>query len=496
MQFLWLFLVAAVLASPLKVLTPTKDPWYDAPKDYKDKKHGDVLKIRKTPSVPRTVYFPMSVENLWQIMFRSEDLHGNASWGVTTLLEPFHANNSRLVLYQIAEDSSAYDCAPSYAMMYGANMNTISSQVEAFGISTLLERGYWVNIPDYEGQTAAFTAGRLAGHTFLDSIRLVLKTANETGISNHPEIVAWGYSGGLIPSGWGAAIQPQYAPELSKYFKGIAVGGFVTNVTETVVAVDGGLFAGLVASGVTGLLSEYPELVKVIKDEAGDRYDEFMDALNMCMVPSLWNFANENLILPSEDNNQTWVKDNLGLFEIPEVKDVLKKVTLGLNKKEIPEIPVWSYHGWWDDIVPHANSERIYDAWCDNGVSSFTLTTDMTGGHITDMFIGIPAAISWIDKRFAGEPVQKGCHKELVMSMLTYPDADEALVDFVKLSGTALFGGKLGPNAENATKEDLLSISQRGMLSDETLAKVKRGDFDHVPTFMKRGASNGFLEGL
>ena len=67
----------------------------------------------------------------------------------------------------------------------------------------------------------------------------------------------WGYSGGSLASGWAAALQPKYAPELKKNLIGAALGGFVTNITATAEATDGTLFAGLVPNALSGLANEY-----------------------------------------------------------------------------------------------------------------------------------------------------------------------------------------------------------------------------------------------
>lgn len=494
MHFLWLLLVAMVAAAPA-VSVPDVDPWYDAPPDYAKAKPGTVLKIRPAPLKPRTVYFPITVKRAWQIMVRSEDSHGNALWTVTSLLEPFNADNHKLVLYQIAEDSLLYNCAPLYAIMYGGLMATILSQVEMFAVLTLLNQGYWVSTPDYEGQTAAFTAGRLAGKGVLDTIRGVLNSHNVTGIDPDPDIIAWGYLGGLLALGWAAALQPKYAPELKPRLKGVALGGFVTNITETVLAVDGGLFAGLIALGITGLASEYPQLEPIIKDELGKHYDEFALLRHMCMVPALYYWADNAILKPSSDTNFTYFQQGMKLFDNQQVQRVLADVTLGTHADEVPQVPLWVYHGQWDEIVPHVNTERVYDAWCRQGVPLFEFTTDLTGGHITDMFIGIPAAIGWIELRFGGAPVISGCGKNLTLSMLTHPLADPALSQVLKLLGLALFGGELGPNGENLTRADLHSLAKRGVLSEQTLLRVKRGDTGPSALGV-RDTVGGWLAGL
>lgn len=39
----------------------------------------------------------------------------------------------------------------------------------------------------------------------------------------------WGYSGGTIPSGWAAALQPSYAKELKNHFLGACMAVIVIN---------------------------------------------------------------------------------------------------------------------------------------------------------------------------------------------------------------------------------------------------------------------------
>lgn len=124
-------------------------------------------------------------------------------------------------------------------------------------MGTLLDQGYYVVTPDYEGPKSTFTVGLQSGKATLNSIRAVLSSGNLTGIDSDAEVMMWGYSGGTIASGWAAAIQSEYAPELGENLIGAALGGFVTNITATAEATDGGLFAGLIANALGGLGNEY-----------------------------------------------------------------------------------------------------------------------------------------------------------------------------------------------------------------------------------------------
>lgn len=81
-------------------------------------------------------------------------------------------------------------------------------------------------------------------------------------MSEDVKISLWGYSGGTIPSGWAAALQPSYAKELKDHFLGAYIDGFVTNVIGSSIGIDCMLFAGLIAPVVMGLMNEYPKVSK------------------------------------------------------------------------------------------------------------------------------------------------------------------------------------------------------------------------------------------
>ena len=100
-------------------------------------------------------------------------------------------------------------------------------------MAPLLDQGYYVVSPDYEGPKLTFTIGKQSGQAVLNSIRAALKSGKITNIKDDAKVVMWGYSGGSLASGWAAALQPSYAPELGGNLLGAALGGFVTNITAT-----------------------------------------------------------------------------------------------------------------------------------------------------------------------------------------------------------------------------------------------------------------------
>lgn len=95
------------------------------------------------------------------------------------------------------------DASPSYAL-YGSDGSSNRDD-----ISTGLAKGWFVNVPDYEGPLASFTAGVLSGHSTIDSIRAVFNTRKVLGLAKDAPYAMWGYSGGALASEWAAELQVQ-----------------------------------------------------------------------------------------------------------------------------------------------------------------------------------------------------------------------------------------------------------------------------------------------
>ncbi|KAK6459144.1 secretory lipase-domain-containing protein [Scheffersomyces xylosifermentans] len=451
------FFCQIVLAAPTaKVLKPNEDPFYVPPEGYEDAEPGTILKSRKAPHMLRSVYLPVNVKNAWQLMVRSEGSQGNATAIVTTVIEPYNADPSKLVSYQVAEDAASANCAMSYALLFGASMDTIIAQVEMYFIQGALEQGWYVVVPDYEGPHASFTAGRQAGHAVLDSLRATLASTNITGVQEDAEVVLWGYSGGSLASGWAAALQPDYAPEVGDRILGAALGGFVTNITTTAVVTDNKLFAGLIPSAINGLMQEYPSFGNYVRTQIRPgREAGFLKASQLCMAPSLLNYAFDSFFV----GNNSYFTKGLGILSEPIVKNILDQNTLALKKGiEVPKIPLFVYHGELDDVVPHVGAQRAFDNWCEWGIESFEFSSDILNGHITEFFLGAPAALTWISERFAGKPTVKGCKKTERLNNLMYPGVPESLKIFYESAYESVLGKDVGPNV---TARDLANLSKR-----------------------------------
>lgn len=226
-------------ASPIP---PTEDPFYTEPEPfYEQLAPGTVITIRAAPGNLTTLVTNCTAA--YNILYRTTDSRYAPSWAVTTVFVPTSPVPA-LLSYQIPYDSASLDASPSFSL-YGPDSGTNSIA----DISTALSSGWIVNVPDYEGPLASFTAGVQSGHATIDSIRAVLSAndqLNLTGTANGNDSVSyamWGYSGGALASEWAAELAVQYAPELN--FSGAALGGLTPNVTSVLLSINGSIAAGL-----------------------------------------------------------------------------------------------------------------------------------------------------------------------------------------------------------------------------------------------------------
>ncbi|RCK63608.1 Lipase 4 [Candida viswanathii] len=438
--FLLLALLAPIRCAILLPTKPSRDPFYNAPDGFEDAKVGDILQYRKTPKAITGAFFPSKVENSWQLLIRSEDSFGQPNVFVTTIIQPFNADPSKLVSYQVYEDAAKIDCAPSYAVQYGSSITTLATQAELPFIGVLLNQGYYVVVPDYEGPKLTFTVGRQSGQAVLNSVRGALKSGNFTGLDASPDVVLWGYSGGSLALGWAAALQPEYAPELEPRLLGAALGGFVTNITATAEATDGTVFAGIVANALGGLGNEYDLLKTTFADDANllmkfrvNQFDDF------CLVDSLINYAGTHFL----SGITRIFRSGYGILDKPGIREVIEGNGL-LYASEIPKIPMFIYHGTLDGIVPIVNSKKTYQKWCDAGIASLEYAEDATNGHITETVVGAPAALTWIMARFAGDAPVTGCQFTKRLSNFEYPGTPAAVLEYFQSLLRTMVGAGLG----------------------------------------------------
>lgn len=452
---LFLSLLQTIFASLFSLKPPSQDDFYKAPAGFKAAKPGDILKTRKSPNKPSSLYALVEVQNSWQLLVRSEDSFGNPNAFVTTIIQPKNADPSKVVSYQNWEDASNINCSPSYGLQLGAPLSTILTQLDMTFIVPPLKSGYYVVLPDYEGPKSTFGVGRQSGKATLDSIKAVLKTKDFSGINDDAQVAMWGYSGGTIAAGWAATLQPKYAPELKKNLIGAALGGFVINITATAEATDSTLFAGLIPNALNGLANEFPDFKKRMYEVVEKRYEgALQQGTQHCLGGAILHFAFDQVFT----GDHRYFEQGYGLLE----EEVFNRTILGnsllyMDQEYLPDIPIFVYHGSLDGIVPIPDVHGVYKNWCDWGIDSFEFAEDSLNGHLTEIVVGAPAAITWLDARFDGQPVVEGCKKTTRITNFSYPNISDSTRNFFKGILDSLTASQLGPGvtSDNVTLSGL-----------------------------------------
>ncbi|KAH6712319.1 secretory lipase-domain-containing protein [Leptodontidium sp. MPI-SDFR-AT-0119] len=333
---------------------------------------------------------------------------GKPDTAVTTILIPKSANNSRLISYQDFEDSSSVDCATSYALHQGKKFNTRLSKSDVLFEARLLNQGYYVNLPDYEGRKAAFRSGWQAGYATLDSIRAVLSSSKFTGIAEHDVgITIWGYSGGSIPTEWAAEMQPDYAPELK--ILGAAVGGIIGNINDTIHIINDTPHAGFGPAGLISLHKAYEikEFSRLLHQETfPETRTEFMSPLHPCATEVLDKFSNKDIL--------SYFRSGAGFLDKPLVKDITEKAGI-MGKHGVPEIPMFFYHGVQDEVMPIKGNDELVGGYCNKSINSLQYIRHKVGNHAATSFAGAGRVNAFLKDRYNGVPAPKGCHMSDVM---------------------------------------------------------------------------------
>lgn len=431
---LWLAAASPSIAAPTRraAVTPQNDPFYTPASGYESSTPGTILRSRLVPNkLAAFSTFPQNIANAWQILYRTNDAAGNAQATVTTVIEPHNADSSKVLSYQVAEDSSYSACAPSYTLQQGAGLSGIVTQAELLFMDAALARGWYVVIPDYEGPQSSFTAGLQAGHATLDSIRAVLTSTNLTNIQQNASVALWGYSGGALASGWAAELQPTYAPELN--IIGAALGGTPVDLNATLTAVNKGPFVGLVPAGVLGLASQYPELNAYIESILiPSKKADFYKAQSQCLAADILQFAFQDF--NSYVNKTNFLNDPIAV----------KVLTENHMGKYVPKTPLFMYHAIHDEVVPYPPAQALYNQYCSQG-ASIEFVSDELSEHIILMIDGSADAILWLEDRFNGVPAKQGCSARTAFTVAFDNGALPIFGSLIFGDLLALAGAPIGP---------------------------------------------------
>ncbi|MEV0247634.1 lipase family protein [Nocardia sp. NPDC050712] len=369
-------------ASPLYP-EPDPDPFYTAPTDLPRLAPGDVVRTRKIDTGPY-----VGTEG-WQVAFRSTNSSGNAIMGITTVLMPIGVRNPPLVSYQALINSLGSQCNPSRSLFNGELQ-------DAAGAMLPIGRGWAVSLPDYLGPNVAYGAGKLSGMVTLDSVKAVQR-ASELGLGTSPVAIA-GYSGGGMATGWAAALQPTYAPDLK--IAAIVAGGIPADLEQMALGLgfEPHPGFGLAFAAAMGLEREYPQRLPISDqlNENGLWFREFTH--DACRRFLLFHGA-----FRSADQ----LAASKSLMDSPVAREVLHENSLRFFDG-VPTAPTYIWQGRYDTLTPYNSVAETADRYCRAGAPVKLVTYDIAE-HMTAAAAGFAEAWNYVESRFRNEPVPTSC---------------------------------------------------------------------------------------
>ncbi|RAL12633.1 LIP-domain-containing protein [Aspergillus homomorphus CBS 101889] len=390
--------------SPSVVLPPSQDPFYSAPNGFESTLPGTILRLRPAPGNLTAL---VNASAAYNVVYRTTNSQYHPTWAVTTVFIPNSPstgsdNLTSLLSYQIAYDSNDLDASPSYAMYSSPPVD----------ISLALSQGWFVNVPDYEGPLASFTAGVQSGHATLDSIRSILYSSSNPRVTVFNAVkpattrtALWGYSGGALASEWAAELQGQYAPELT--LAGAALGGLTPNVTSVLDTVSGTLSAGLVPEAVLGLASQYPETYEFLVSQlhATGPYNRttFLAARDLTLAQAQLVFAGQDIF--------NYFVNGSAAFADPIVQRALNRDGY-MGYHGVPQLPIYAYKAIHDEVSPIRDTDALLTRYCGVG-ANILYERNTVGGHSAEAINGHPAASTFIaavlQGRYASLYKTEGC---------------------------------------------------------------------------------------
>ena len=328
--------------------------------------NGTVLSSRTVQILPPLA--ATSSFNAWQIWFKSTDATGQPIASLTTVMKP-NQWNGNVVANNYAIDGDGLQCNMSYAL-------THSVSIEAPDITRqLLSRGYAVVITDYQGPHMAYGHGPTEGPEVLDGIRAALNLP-ATALAGS-KVAMIGYSGGGIATGWAAQLQPTYAPEL--HMVGAASGGTPADLSLLPPWMDGKPPASaLYLLAALGVARVTPGALDLLNPTGAQIALQFK---NSCFQSGALG------VTPIPLRAMTTVDP----YSTSVVKGIFAATKMG---GLTPTMPIYLWHGIFDEWIPAAGSEALAQTWKSHGAN--VILRLIPGDHVTSAFD--PGAIDQIDR--------------------------------------------------------------------------------------------------
>ncbi len=377
-----------VAARPL----PSADPFYSYDGPLTGTAPGTVLRTRPMTFSTPTLSTPITGT---QVLYRTTDQQGAPVVTVATVLRLLIPGPTRLISYHMAYDALGSECDPSYTLS-GGSTNSIATAEQAL-IAGYMTAGFTVVVPDYEGEQLEWTIGRQSGYAALDGVRaaeavLQLPPSTPVGLV--------GYSGGSVPTQWGAEVAPKYSPELN--IVGAAAGGLPVDLAHNLPYVSG-------SSNWSGVI---PALVVAYQRAYNLDVDSFLSARGAELVSQvssqcIANFASDYPGLTDAD----MVRPPYGsLLDVPVVVTAINDNIMGSTGT--PRTPLFLAVGQkdaiGDTVMVTRDVEGLAHEYCSRGVNvTYTRYPGLAHG---EAFVPFEAeSAQFLTERFLGLPTRSNC---------------------------------------------------------------------------------------
>ena len=375
-------------------LRPSRDPFLVPPANLARHAPGAILRSRAV-RIGLLGVVPQRV-SAWQLLYRSNDMHGEAEAAVTTVLLPEGAEldaDRPLLAFESAVDATAEQGAPSYALRMGAFAPGSITQLEWMLVAGALRRGWAVSIADHGGPHGNFGAPREPGYRSLDGIRAALRFA-PLGLHAGTPIGVWGYSGGGMAGSWLVEMAPIYAPELD--IAGAVLGAPVGDPERVFLGLNGGPFAGFPPIMIGALRRLYPALDRILEAELNAEGRRLLElAARLAPIVALPRLAHR-------DVGDYLTRPLAQVLAEPELQTMLAELRLGGNIPRCPLLVIQPVH---DQVVAVDAIDEQVDRYRRGG-ANVTYLRDRLSEHFTLLPLATPLSLDWLADRIAGRPVR------------------------------------------------------------------------------------------
>jgi hypothetical protein len=359
---------------------------------------GTVLKERAVQVAIGQTSTPVKAE---QLLYRTSGELGQPTVTVTTVIQPV----TMTVLPRIVDYLSFYDalgaqCDPSYTLAGGnpGAANQQQTEEEEALISGYVADDNVVTVPDFEGEHLDWTAGYEAGYGALDAVRatesyLHLPVTTDVGLT--------GYSGGSIAAEWASELAPRYAPAL--HIVGVAAGGIPVDYAHNLRYINGSPgWSGIIPAALVGLTRAYQVDLTPYLDAYGRT---LVGKVQQACIGSFYGaypgLRIQQLLKPQYRN----------VFAIPAFVQIMNDLIMG----SVPGHPrgplflaVGNADGTGDGVMVAADVEALAYEYCHQGVP--VQFAEYSGANHDQAAVHFePAAVQFLDERFAGVPFSSNC---------------------------------------------------------------------------------------